>query len=81
MTVVYLIRHAEALSREEWSEQDKDRPLTERGRKQARNIAADLKKSGVSSRRMIEWFTASCATGRHFDLEVTAILAYQMHSI
>jgi len=51
MTVVYLIRHAEALSREEWSEQDKDRPLTERGRKQARNIAADLKKSGVSSLR------------------------------
>ena len=51
MTTVYLIRHAEALSREEWSEEDKDRPLTEKGEKQALSLAKALAKSGIAEVR------------------------------
>ena len=51
MTTVYLIRHAEALAREDWSEEDSDRPLTERGRKQAQKLAKSLAKSGISEVR------------------------------
>ncbi len=47
MTTVYLIRHAEALAREDWSEDDRDRPLTEKGRKQAFQLAQRLRKSGI----------------------------------
>lgn len=51
MTTVYLIRHAEALAREDWSEDDKDRPLTEKGEKQALALAKALAKSGIAEVR------------------------------
>ncbi|KAA0209864.1 hypothetical protein EDM80_13610 [bacterium] len=51
MTTVYLIRHAEALAREAWSEDDRDRPLTEKGQKQAFQLAQHLRKSGIGEVR------------------------------
>jgi phosphohistidine phosphatase SixA len=51
VTTVYLIRHAEALAREDWSEDDKDRPLTEKGEKQALALAKTLAKCGINEIR------------------------------
>jgi phosphohistidine phosphatase SixA len=39
---IYLIRHAIAMAREEWSESDDKRPLTEKGKKKMEQIAAGL---------------------------------------
>jgi broad specificity phosphatase PhoE len=41
-TTLYLARHAKAADRFEWSGLDRDRPLTDRGRKQAAWIAGAL---------------------------------------
>jgi 8-oxo-(d)GTP phosphatase len=51
VTTVYLIRHADALPREDWSEEDIDRPLTEKGQKQAQRLAKILAKSGITEFR------------------------------
>lgn len=46
MTVV-LLRHAWAGERDEWDGDDRLRPLDERGRKQARKLARELRALGV----------------------------------
>jgi len=51
VTTVYLIRHAEALAREDWSEEDVDRPLTEKGQKQAQGLAKTLASCGITEIR------------------------------
>jgi broad specificity phosphatase PhoE len=42
-TVVYLVRHAKAAARDDWSGADRDRPLVERGRVQADRLARALR--------------------------------------
>lgn len=44
---VVLLRHARAGDREEWRGDDFHRPLDDRGRKQAQNLAAELRALGV----------------------------------
>ena len=39
---LYLIRHAEAVSRDDAQYKDEERPLTEKGREQARALARSL---------------------------------------
>lgn len=46
-TVIELVRHAKALSRDRWwGRPDRERPLTEAGRAQSRSIADDLQDGG-----------------------------------
>ncbi|HKE98865.1 MAG TPA: phosphoglycerate mutase family protein [Actinomycetes bacterium] len=42
MPDLLLVRHAKAADRETWTEADRDRPLVERGRRQAERLAAAL---------------------------------------
>jgi len=48
---VFLVRHAHAGDRERWEGDDRARPLTKKGRKQALSIAEQLKPLGV--RRLV----------------------------
>ncbi|MGO9964440.1 MAG: SixA phosphatase family protein [Acidimicrobiales bacterium] len=52
---VYLVRHAHAVPREGWSGRDEDRPLTDRGEKEARALAAryETTASGTRPRRAV----------------------------
>jgi len=47
---VYLVRHAHALPREGWSGRDEDRPLTDRGVKEARALADHFETAAPSTR-------------------------------
>jgi 8-oxo-(d)GTP phosphatase len=42
-TLVFLVRHAKAANRNDWSGGDRDRPLVERGRAQAERLAMALR--------------------------------------
>jgi 8-oxo-dGTP diphosphatase len=46
VSTVYLIRHAKAKNRAEWSEPDEARPLTKRGRREALALAERLADEG-----------------------------------
>ncbi len=48
MPEIYLVRHAKAGSRREWTGPDRARPLTEKGRRQAKAIAKMLADRGVA---------------------------------
>ncbi len=69
----YLIRHAKAGSRRDWGGDDRDRPLSKGGRRQARAIAEALADRGVGRilsspyRRCVETVEA---LGRRLDLPV-----------
>jgi 8-oxo-(d)GTP phosphatase len=43
-TIVFLVRHAKAADRYEWTGGDRDRPLIDKGRKQADRLAAALRR-------------------------------------
>jgi broad specificity phosphatase PhoE len=43
-TVVFLVRHAKAADRYEWTGGDRDRPLIDRGRRQAERLARALRR-------------------------------------
>jgi broad specificity phosphatase PhoE len=43
-TIVFLVRHAKAADRGEWTGSDRDRPLVGKGRKQADRLAAALRR-------------------------------------
>ena len=43
-TIVFLVRHAKAANREEWTGSDRDRPLVDKGRAQAERLAAALRR-------------------------------------
>jgi broad specificity phosphatase PhoE len=43
-TIVFLVRHAKAAVREGWTGGDRDRPLVDKGRKQADRLAAALRR-------------------------------------
>lgn len=47
MTKVFLVRHAKAGSRSAWNGPDRARPLTEKGRRQAKTIAAYLSEYSI----------------------------------
>jgi 8-oxo-dGTP diphosphatase len=55
---VYLVRHADALSRTDWGQPDDIRPLTKRGRRQAEGIADLLAATG--SRRILSSPSMRC---------------------
>jgi len=55
---IVALRHAKALPREEWEEKDAARPLTPRGRKQARAIVGPLRAFGV--RRIVSSPAVRC---------------------
>jgi broad specificity phosphatase PhoE len=42
-TIVFLVRHAKAANRFDWTGGDRDRPLVDKGRKQADRLAATLR--------------------------------------
>jgi 8-oxo-(d)GTP phosphatase len=44
---IHLLRHAAAGNREKWNNDDRIRPLTKKGRRQAETIAGNLKERGV----------------------------------
>ena len=43
-TIVFLVRHAKAADRYDWTGGDRDRPLIDKGRRQAERIAAALRR-------------------------------------
>jgi broad specificity phosphatase PhoE len=43
-TIVFLVRHAKAADRYHWTGGDRDRPLVDKGRKQAERLAAALRR-------------------------------------
>ena len=43
-TIVFLVRHAKAADRYDWTGGDRDRPLIDKGRKQADRLAAALRR-------------------------------------
>jgi 8-oxo-(d)GTP phosphatase len=43
-TIVFLVRHAKAADRYDWTGGDRDRPLADKGRKQADRLAAALRR-------------------------------------
>jgi 8-oxo-dGTP diphosphatase len=45
---LYLVRHADAGNRSDWPGTDRDRPLSEKGRRQAEGLAAALADAGVT---------------------------------
>lgn len=55
---VIALRHAKALSRSDWNSSDAARPLTERGRKQAKSIVGPLRAFGV--RKIVTSDAARC---------------------
>ena len=58
MGKLYVVRHADAGHRSQWSGSDEERPLSPRGQKQAKGIAAQLADAGVS--RLISSPYARC---------------------
>jgi phosphohistidine phosphatase SixA len=75
MTTYYLIRHAEALAREAWSEGDSERPLTPRGERQAAAIARQLKDSGLSDIR-----TSTAMRCRQTVIPLASLLNIELQS-
>jgi 8-oxo-(d)GTP phosphatase len=78
--IVYLVRHASAGKREEWSGDDGLRPLDERGRRQAQALVAELADRDV--RRIVSSPHVRCvqtveplAEARGLEIEVTETLA------
>ncbi|MBW3615619.1 MAG: histidine phosphatase family protein [Actinobacteria bacterium] len=65
---VLLLRHAVALARDSWSGDDADRPLADRGRRQAEAVVSQLR--GMTVRRALSSPTVRC-------LETLAPLAEQ----
>ena len=55
---VYLVRHAHAGDRDHWEGDDRERPLTKKGRRQAEGLVGQLKPLGV--RRLISSSYARC---------------------
>jgi 8-oxo-dGTP diphosphatase len=55
---VFLVRHADALSRTDWQQPDDLRPLTKRGVKQAEGLADLL--AGTGTRRILSSPSARC---------------------
>ena len=55
---MYLVRHAHAGDRDHWDGDDRERPLSKKGRRQAQGIAEQLKPLGV--RRLISSSYARC---------------------
>jgi 8-oxo-dGTP diphosphatase len=55
---VYVVRHADALSRSDWEQPDEIRPLTKRGVKQAEGIADRL--AGLDVRRVLSSPSLRC---------------------
>jgi 8-oxo-dGTP diphosphatase len=55
---VFLVRHADALSRTDWRQPDELRPLTKRGTKQAEGLADLL--AGAGTRRILSSPSARC---------------------
>ncbi|HJU01239.1 MAG TPA: histidine phosphatase family protein, partial [Actinomycetes bacterium] len=43
-TLVFLVRHAKAADRYDWTGGDRDRPLIDKGRRQADRLAAALRR-------------------------------------
>jgi 8-oxo-(d)GTP phosphatase len=78
--IVYLVRHASAGKREEWSGDDGLRPLDERGRRQAQALVAGL--ADRDFRRIVSSPHVRCvqtveplAQARGLEIEVTETLA------
>lgn len=70
---VYLVRHAHAGDRDHWDGDDRERPLTKKGRRQAQGLVEQLKPLGV--RRLISSSYARCVQtleplAADLDLEV-----------
>ena len=57
---IVVLRHAKALSRDEWNRPDAARPLTERGRRQAASLVGPLRSFGV--RRIVSSDATRCVT-------------------
>src|SRR4051794_5886026 len=55
---VYLVRHADARSREKWDGSDRQRPLTKKGRRQADGIADAFRDMGL--RRLLSSPATRC---------------------
>lgn len=49
MSEIYLIRHAHAGDRRSWSGDDRERPLSEKGLTQAKNLAKTLRPAGIGA--------------------------------
>ncbi len=50
---LYLIRHAEAGDRAQWNGDDAERPLTEEGHEQARQVGQGLRRRGVTLEALV----------------------------
>lgn len=77
---VVALRHAKALSRDQWDGSDASRPLTPRGRKQAEAIVAPLRAFGI--RRIISSDAKRCvqtvrplAAALHRDISKTELIS------
>ena len=80
MSTVHLIRHAKAKNRLEWSEPDELRPLTKRGRREARALAERL--AGEELARLVSSPYVRCvqtleplAVAVDLPIETTELLA------
>ena len=80
MTAIHLIRHAKAKNRLEWSEPDELRPLTKRGRREARALAERL--AGEELARLVSSPYVRCvqtleplAVAVDLPIETTELLA------
>ena len=78
--MIHFLRHADAAGRRDWVGPDRDRPLTEEGRRQARAVADRLSAGGVARilsspfRRCVESVEPlAAATG--IPVEIEAALA------
>jgi 8-oxo-dGTP diphosphatase len=49
LATFYFVRHAKAGSREDWTGDDRLRPLTKKGKKQAEELVGDLKKFAITA--------------------------------
>ena len=80
MTVVFVVRHAKAKNRAEWTEPDELRPLTKRGRREAAALAERLRAERparlLSSpyRRCVETLV-ELASELDLSIETTELLA------
>lgn len=75
MGKLYVVRHADAGHRSQWSGSDEDRPLSHRGARQAKGIAHQLADAGIS--RLISSPYARCVQtleplAKQHDLPVEA---------
>ena len=80
MTAIHLIRHARAKNRLEWTEPDELRPLTKRGRREARALAERLANEELG--RLVSSPYARCiqtleplAAAVDLSIETTELLA------